>query len=156
MIFLDMDGVIADWEGHVHSLVGADWKDELKQPLWGRINQHPDLYRNLPVLPGAKILFQHLVDKYGERNVRLLTALPYRAHTVFPLCMQHKIEWFHEHFGNHKVPVLFGPYAVDKQKHVKHSTDILIDDMELNIQQWNDAGGCGILHTSVEETLKRV
>jgi hypothetical protein len=41
--------------------------------------------------------------------------------------------------------------------HRKHSDhQILIDDRTDNIEAWKEAGGIGILHTSVEDTLKQL
>lgn len=47
----------------------------------------------------------------------------------------------------------FGPFAEDKQHHCQDYTDILIDDMPKNIEQWENQDGIGILHKSVDETL---
>lgn len=43
----------------------------------------------------------------------------------------------------------------DKQNFGKPK-DILIDDREPNIQRWEEMGGIGILHTSAEETIRKL
>lgn len=35
-------------------------------------------------------------------------------------------------------------------------TDILIDDMESNIRDWNEYGGTGIKNVSADETMRRL
>ena len=46
-------------------------------------------------------------------------------------------------------------YAKDK-KNYANSTSILIDDREENINQWEEAGGIGILHTSASSTIAQL
>ena len=50
------------------------------------------------------------------------------------------------------IPVVIGPFAKDKANHCKPK-DILIDDSLLNIQQWTEAGGYGILHVSFQQSI---
>jgi hypothetical protein len=40
---------------------------------------------------------------------------------------------------------MFGPYSKDKKDHCV-SGDILLDDRKSNIDEWNQAGGIGILY----------
>ena len=43
-----------------------------------------------------------------------------------------------------------------KKQEYASPTSILIDDREKNIQQWEDAGGIGILHTSAANTIEQL
>ena len=45
--------------------------------------------------------------------------------------------------------------APEKQE-LAEPNAILIDDRKDNIQQWKDAGGIGILHTSANDTIKQL
>jgi hypothetical protein len=46
----------------------------------------------------------------------------------------------------------------DKKKYAKSNgiPNILIDDWEPNIAEWNAAGGIGILHKNTEDTIQRL
>jgi hypothetical protein len=135
-----MDGVLADLEGYVKSLYG-DLR-EINKPNWGDIGlNHGDLYSKLDLMPGATELWDYCSRHFD--NVQILTALPRRCY--MPDAINHKRDWIHKHFGE-DVRVNFGPYAVDKQ-YWADGKNILVDDMRINIEQWNSRGGIGILHS---------
>jgi 5'-nucleotidase len=156
ILYLDMDGVVADFEGWSAQIIGPDWKKEIDSPSWGRYKAHPDFYLWLPPLPDADKLYEACCEYMGDKNlVQLLTALPNRARDAFPNAPQHKIAWAKQ-FVDPKVRVNFGPFAQHKRYHIRFPADILIDDTILNISQWRHDGGRGILHTSVDETIKEL
>lgn len=145
VIYLDMDGVLADFEGWAASTIGPDWKSEIGKPNWGKFEDFPDLFSQLPVMPGAVGLYQKCCDLVGEDQVYVLTALPSRAHDQFPLAAYHKSKWISQHISPN-LRVNFGPFAQHKQLYIRHPLDILIDDQPLNIDQWKAAGGIGVLY----------
>lgn len=155
-IYLDMDGVLADFDSKCVELTGKHfmvWPDS--QSAWAAIEQHQDMYRILPPLSDALALIEGCVSlsKIYGCKLAVLTAIPRIGR--LPLVAQHKQEWLAEHFP--QFPDLLtnfniGPYAVDKQNHCKPD-HVLIDDSDLNIPQWIAKGGCGILHTSAEQSL---
>ena len=152
-----MDGVLADFEGWSANVIGPDWKHEINEvPEWGRYKEYPRLYRDLPMLPNAKELYEECVEYAGDQNqVQILTALPNKAKHHFPDAALDKVEWARKHI-HPKLRVVFGPMARDKQLHCVTLSDVLIDDMQINIDQWKAKGGIGILHTSVENTLEQL
>ena len=44
----------------------------------------------------------------------------------------------------------------NNKKNYANENSILIDDREKNINQWKEAGGIGILHTSVASTIAQL
>lgn len=147
--FWDMDGVLYDFESLFRqTMPGVNMEDDTSW-TWQELHaRNPNMYLDGAVLPGMKEVFEYAGTK-GENFI--LTAIPRRWN--WPNVTKHKRAWATE---NLKVPyfnVLFGPYAEDKQFHVKYSTDVLIDDRIRNVDQWRQAGGTAILHTSPEETL---
>ncbi len=57
----------------------------------------------------------------------------------------------------HKIPgtKLILRYAKQKQQ-LATPKSILIDDRQINIDQWEAAGGVGILHTSTSSTIEQL
>lgn len=156
MCYVDMDGVTAGFEVKAYELFGPKWKFELGKPGWGAFAKYPSLFRDLPVLPGALDLMNTAINLYGLDNVSKLTALPKRAHETFTTAAEDKIYWARAALHPH-LKVSFGPFAKDKQFHCRGNKDVLIDDMKINIDQWEAAGGVGIWHRGdMEETISKL
>ena len=158
-IFLDMDGVVADFDRHARSILGYATPGGKRYPLedWAKISENPRFYRHLEICDHADLLVNSVwqtAKKHGY-DVKFLTAIP-RANDV-PWCFQDKVEWAKDWFP--EIPVWFGPYSHDKQHHCQPG-DILIDDRDDNVLAWNTAGGIGILHrgdvTATIEQLRSI
>jgi hypothetical protein len=154
ILYIDLDGVLADLEKKSKALFGDDWKKEMEKPNWGDFQLHPRLFLDLDMMPDAWMLLNFAFDLRPVVVPKVLTALPKRGH--FEFAAADKREWVTKTIG-HTLPVLFGPYAEDKQYHCQPG-DILIDDNELNVEQWRNRGGDAVLHTSakssIDETLQ--
>lgn len=148
-IWLDMDGVFADFEVVASEIVGREvgWGvSDLTDEEWNTLAKVPDLYRNLPVMPGSTELMQAVMEFSDEFEIKFLTAIP-RVRT-FPSAREDKKEWIEEFFPGFEVE--FGPYSKDKWKHAKF-LDILIDDRHSNIFEWFKKGnGISILHKGID------
>mgnify|MGYP003393669601 FL=1 len=151
IIYLDMDGVLADFEGKAREIFGDEWKKEIDRPNWGSFQQYPNWFSMLDPMPDAIELYKGCVEIVGDKNqVKCLTALPHRG--IISNATEDKIMWARKHISPN-LRVHFGPFARDKQHHVQHEHDVLIDDMYLNIKQWRAMGGVGIHHTSATQSL---
>ena len=153
-INLDLDGVIADFDKRVVSILGrslTSYPDS--QSGWDALGDYKyQMYILLEPMPDAHILVDGvyaLADQYGC-TVGTLTALPQKGRV--PLAEPHKKEWLSRRFPRMLENFKIGPHAVDKQNHCEVG-DVLIDDSKLNIPQWNAKGGKGILHTDAETSL---
>jgi 5'(3')-deoxyribonucleotidase len=143
-IYIDMDGVVADWEALARQVLGTDtlspegrWPDH----DWARLKAVEHFYRILPKMPMADEMM-NLARRFRDHlgwDLYMLTALPHNDDV--PDCAQDKIEWMEEYYPD--VKVKFGPYSQDKQKHCNPG-DILVDDRTSNIQEWRAAGGHAI------------
>jgi len=153
-IFLDMDGVVSDFDKYANEILGYSTPGGKRYPLedWAKISANPRFYRHLDLCPYADLLVNKVCElaKAKGYDVKFLTAIP-RANDV-PWCFNDKVEWAQQNFP--EIPVWFGPYSHDKQHHCQPG-DILIDDRDDNINEWNRVGGIGILHVNynVDETL---
>jgi len=154
-IYLDLDGVLADFEGTAIRILKDefgglyDWKQEIEESNWGIFGSNiQNIYERLDVMSDARALVEY-VSRFG--NVEILTAIPKRGY--FPESVNHKRAWVDKNFPGLKTN--FGPYAIDKQYHFKRG-DVLIDDSSMNIEQWNDVGGLGILHINTDDTIEQL
>lgn len=144
-INVDLDGVLANFNKRAEEIAGPNFTTELESPGWGVFAKHQHLYRDLELMPDARELWKHL----SQYNVRILTAIPKRAH--FPHAVDDKREWVYKHFGPN-IRVAFGPFAKDKQYWCSVG-DILIDDMKINCDQWEGRGGFAVQHKSTDDTI---
>lgn len=143
-IYLDMDGVVADFNAFVSEKLGRQigWGiSDLTSEEWDEISKIKDLYDQLPLIDGSTKLVA-LAKSFNNRfNVEFLSALPRKG--TMPSAADDKTKWIAKYFPGMKVN--FGPYSQDKQKWCK-PLDILIDDKPENVEQWYAAGGIAIKH----------
>ena len=157
MIYLDMDGVLADFERGVKELCGMEplsqngKRRDPKQDdlMWERIRETEHFYDRLELMPGAKEMFDRIREKYGDR-CEILTGIP-RAERGIVTAEQDKRNWTRRMLSDTvKVNAVC---RKDKQRYCGGPESVLIDDREKTIREWRELGGTGILHVSAEETL---
>lgn len=152
---IDLDGVLVDLDLIVEEKYGKGFNDihgdEVKI-LW---NEHfePEWFAEAEPYHD----YMELI-RYARRNfskVSILTALPHYRKDLAAECMLTKLAWVHKYVGK-DIPVKFGPYAIDKQKHCDGPHHYLVDDNAQNIRQWGLKGGVAIHHTSVPESIEQL
>lgn len=157
-VFLDMDGVVADFDEYAGRILGRSqvlptgWK--YPHSDWVKLRDCERFYRDMKVIPGAHEFVHRVVALCGELwwQVRFLTAVP--SGNDMPWAFTDKVDWAREHFPG--IPVWFGPYSSDKHLRA-HGDAVLIDDRISNIKDWTDAGGIGLLFTgNFGETLQEL
>lgn len=147
-IYLDLDGVMFDFEGHYLSLFGHTHDSVSDSEMWKNIHNHGHFFKDIPLYEGAYDFFAHLVERYGTANIQILTACPKSDYTN---AARYKREAVREHLSIF-VKVLPMLHGKNKVLFMHEPGDILIDDFEKNIKPWNEAGGFGILHKNFEDT----
>lgn len=146
-IYLDLDGVFADFEKKAIELVGKKPKDMQPTEFWKELGKHDHVWRDLELMPGSRALYD-AVMKIPDVDVAFLTALP-RPTGKMATAADDKKLWVKEHFGTEcKVYTVVG--GVNKAKYIQTPDDILIDDTQKNIDAWTAAGGIGILHIGTD------
>lgn len=152
-LFVDMDGVLADFDRGFMQLCGKYPHHFTKKEVWAIIHKRYDdgylFFRNLPLMVDAEELWAN-IDIY---HPTILTATGHSIRSA----EKEKIKWKHIHFPN--TPIHFVKDGADKRAFVTNDpehTDILIDDRAKAIDPWIKAGGVGILHTSARQTLKEL
>src|SRR6056300_184119 len=155
-IYVDMDGVLADFFGEWKKLVGKDWreigKDEI-EPALKKIRDEEDFWLNIPLTANAKKLLGIIKEVKG--NYKILSS----PLANDPKSEPHKREWIEKNLD------FFPPTEViitkDKAKYATNpdgTPNILIDDYGVNIAAWESAGGIGFKHKDhkFERTAKKL
>ena len=160
IVYVDMDGVLADFFGGVEKLYGVEhWKeltsnkDEggLKQEVINRITG-TDFFATLPEFPTADQLIA-MVKKFTGGTFSILTS-PLRGD--HENSTKYKKIWITQHIANPEQVIVTGrkeAYAKDK---ASGTPNILIDDRPTNIERWQNAGGYGILYQANRDQLTKV
>lgn len=147
-LYLDLDGVMADFDAHFPALFGVDHRDLLDAAMWKQITSHGSFFRTMPVCAGALDFFAAI------RHLQpiILTACP---KSDYANVARQKREWVREHLGT-DVMVLPSAGGTAKPMFMHEPGDILIDDFERNCKAWIDHGGVSILHTSFDDTCEQL
>jgi len=154
-LYLDMDGVLADFNALARQTLKATRQDEhdaaqrgrWPQEEWTKLKSVPNFYRKLPktdIADELVTLARRFRDKLGW-DIRVLTAIP--KNNDMPDAFQDKMEWMQEHYPD--IRVHFGPYSKDKQHHAREG-DYLVDDRTDNCREWTVAGGRAIKVTDTD------
>lgn len=150
-IFCDLDGVLVDFDKSVKQLTGGIGFDEYVKlkghsELWKMINSHGSMWwETLPWKEDGKVLWNFLKNK----DITILTAGSRR--NTGDIAEKGKKEWCFKNLGA-DIKVIVTASSKDKQQHAKPNY-ILVDDLESNIQEWNNAGGTGILHRNSAQSI---
>ena len=155
-IYIDMDGVVADFDSYVSALLGRPigWgaTQDLTDVEWERLASVDRLYFQMPLMPDATKLIAYIKSLSTRFHVQFLTAVPRRS--TIPSAKDDKQAWVDKYFPGMRMDI--GPYSHHKQKWCKPG-DILIDDRPSNIEQWTAVGGIAIYHTGdVDDSIKRL
>lgn len=149
-LFVDMDGVLADFDRHLYETFGYWPGDKHDKFMWKDILGSKSFFRYIPPFYNAK-RFIDLIEYLDRGKPYILTACP---HSDYPDIAKQKIEWIKEHIGDyHVLPVIGGR---NKGLFLDRPRDILIDDMEKNTLAWQEYGGRGILHKDYNTTFEQL
>ena len=158
-VYLDMDGVLADFFGGVEKMYGVDhWKQltndktkDLKKEVIDRITG-TDFFATLPKFRSADSLID-MVKKFTGGKFSINTS-PLRGD--HENSGKYKKVWISNNIEAPDEIIVTGrkeSYAKDKGT---GTPNILIDDRPVNIQRWQDAGGYGILYQANRDSLDKV
>lgn len=164
ILFLDMDDTIVDTLPRINEVV-IPFTGNRASPhdVWNYIAATQDhFFLSARPFDGLRKFLRDVDDwcRANEHDLQILTALPSLAEV--PNSIEDKLEWVRRHVTpslGREIKVNFGPFSKDKHKWARNIDtiqDILIDDRVLNIEQWNSAGGYGILHRSFDNTVEQL
>jgi 5'(3')-deoxyribonucleotidase len=146
-LFLDADGVLADFDEGARRLLGMTPRQfEAKHgrgTFWKRLAKAKNFYGALPEMPDARVLF----DAVEHLKPTILTGLP-----LGNWAAPQKVAWAAEHFPG--VPIITC-MARDKHKHMRPG-DVLVDDRENHRAAYEAAGVVFVHHRNAEESVRRL
>jgi hypothetical protein len=148
-IYLDMDGVIADFNKRYVSLYGMQPREAEKQKKFDHLFQEfieGGNFATLDLMPGAMQGVEYLRKFPAPTQILSSTANEERYDAI----SKQKMVWLQTH------GITFNPLFVPGKRHKwKYATptSIIIDDTPSVIKQWDEAGGIGILHTDWPSTI---
>lgn len=155
-IYVDMDGVLADFTKGIDKLMPGDYDHnkyqtdgKYRSKMWKAVKDYSKeggrLWAELELMPDAKQLWNYV----KKHNPEILTA---SGNPKFGAPEQKK-EWVPKKLGNVKTNIV--EHSSDKAQYATPDS-ILIDDQPKSIGPWIAAGGIGILHTSAANTIKEL
>jgi 5'(3')-deoxyribonucleotidase len=150
MAFLDMDGVLADFNKAAHVAHGKPRQTSrsFQQPwdlhlLWGQTEEEfwaPtnsfEFWYNIEKTPEADEIVELAMKTWGVGNIAILT-----SPSDFGECIHAKREWIKRYYPQFEKRMI---YAYSK-KFLASPWRVLLDDRERNVDDFNAAGGFAIM-----------
>ena len=157
-VYLDMDGVLADFFGGIEKLYGVQhWKEltsdktkDLKTEVIKKITG-TNFFETLPKFNTADQLIKIVTDFTG--GIYSINTSPLRGDNKNSA--YYKKVWIGKHLPKPQEIIVTGrkeSYAMNKN----NKPNILVDDRPINIQRWTGRGGYGILYQANKDSVDKV
>ena len=151
MIYLDVDGVIADFAVGVRALgwdKGFDLQADRAPGELERFMAHnyEQIFRTAPPTNNMRF-FQRMYqvqNSCGDKNMMILTAMGSHYKKEHIDVVKENKYWWLGQFGFEREDIIIVPQAADKLQYCKPG-DVLYDDKRWTIERWNKLGGHGFL-----------
>ena len=148
-IYCDLDEVLVDFMRGADAAVGGNFVKMDADERWNRINQTKGFWENLGWKSNAKRLHDFII----RYNPHVLSAHTGRD----PTSKVGKMKWLKKNASFKRANIHL---VLRSQKKSYATTDekpnVLIDDYDKNIREWEAAGGIGIHHTDVGKTISEL
>ena len=148
-IYCDMDGVIVDFVKGYKELTGVDTTNYVNSTpeFWAPVDKEgPSWWANLEWKSDGPLLWQY-IKKYRPN----ILSSPSRSASS----REGKKAWIKSHIPATQYREIL-LYPRHEKQLFSGENHILIDDLKKTIDEWNDAGGIGIHHTSTANTIKEL
>lgn len=156
-VFIDLDGVMADFETHFANRFGKVPPSKAGHPnsvdddeMWALIHGSGDFFLTMPLFPLARAFLRDIRQMGIEPAI--LTAAS-KQH--FNVMAAQKMQWVREQLCSH-IMVIPTYGSAHKQFYIQNPGDILIDDFTKNCDRWTNAGGIAIHHTTFVDSVVKL
>lgn len=160
--FIDLDGVMVDLHKGLKEKLNFEFpidrdKDIIHSMWYNIANNHPTFWMDLEPTPYYKELYKAIIDVCKNPLILSATPEPY-VNKDNDNCKSQKISWVYKHLGAQQALNTIITKSKLKQNFInpEYGINVLIDDHPLNIKRWQNAGGIGIHHVNVEDTIKQL
>ena len=155
-VYVDMDGVIADFFTEYAKLAGIEsgsYRDIPPAKVDPTLDKMvgTDFFARLPKFPTADKLLDIVIDAAGSYNI---CSSPLRGDHEGSA--KYKSIWIKKHLNPQPKHIYI---VANKAKYAKNANgmpNVLIDDRGSNITAWEAAGGIGIKYQADEDNLKKI
>lgn len=147
-LYLDLDGVMADFDAQFPKLFGIDHNELDDDVMWKYINSHESFFLDMSICEGAMDFFESI----KHLNPTILTACP---KSNYELAARQKRMWVRKNLSTEikVIPMLGGK---NKCLFMHDVGDVLIDDFEKNCKGWEEMGGIPIVHKNFDDTMQKL
>lgn len=142
-IFVDMDGVLADFDSGYEQRFGKRPSKMDDNVDWGLVRRTEGFYRDLPPMPDIYELWSYL----KPLNPIILTGVP----SSVAEAPANKRQWVDRMFGEDQPMITC--LSKNKSLHIRQRGDVIIDDWEKYRHVWIERGGHWITHTSAASSV---
>lgn len=144
-IFVDMDGVLADFDLGYHIAFGIRPSKADNNVDWQAVRNCEGFYRDLPPMHDFDILWNGVLERHPDPII--LTGVPKSVEEA----ADNKRAWVDKHLG--KGVKMIATQSSKKSHFITKPGDILIDDWEKYKNLWIKRGGRWITHISANVSL---
>lgn len=146
-LFLDCDGVLADFVGGCQKLLGM-YPSEFEKTygeaeMWNRIESYHDFFGTLEPLSDSYELF----DAVKHLNPIILTGRPRGEWAI-----EQKLLFRDKYYPGTEMIVC---RSADKIKYAKPG-DVIVDDWYKYQHIWVNGGGIWVMHTSAKDSIRQL
>ena len=153
-IYCDMDGVLSDFMVAAKKATGTTFTQDQSDRHWETIRNTRNFWSNMPWTRDGKQLWNYI----RQYNPHILSAYTIED----PNCLPGKRRWLRKNLGYTQNFMINLVRRREKKNFAMRGNDnkrqpaILIDDYPKNVDQFRNAGGIGILHTSASNTISQL
>lgn len=151
-IYCDMDQVLVDLMGGANKALKSmgmkPFAQEEKDAKWQALCKVPKFWANLDPMPGGIQLWRYI----RQYDPIILSTPSKRMDT----CKPEKIEWVKKNLGNVKKILLVPRDQKQEYAMTDNRPNLLIDDYEKNIKEWEAKGGIGVRHINTLSTISQL
>lgn len=140
-LFLDLDGVLADFDRGVEAVTGRRPERLPVKEMWRALSRAPDFFGTLEMMHDAEVLWAFC----RPHDPTILTGLPLGAWAP-----EQKRRWVARVLGA-DVPIIT---CMSREKHrYSGPGHVLVDDRERTRESWERAGGTFIHHVNAAQSI---
>lgn len=141
-LFLDLDGVLADFDRGVQTVTGRPPEAQHLRSLWHALSRHPDFFNTLEFMADARELWT-FCKPHGPT---ILTGLPLGSWAP-----TQKARWVSRMLGG-EVPLI--TCLTRNKPRYGGPGHVLVDDRAASREGWERKGGVFIHHVSAQASIE--